>query len=216
MQCAMWLPRLWQWLSAPSLTDWLNVAIVFALLVVTRRYAESTDRIVKANEELLQATKGILAETARQAKAASDCSILAIEQWREAEVARLVPIHVSISECDYACERFERHLRPVLNDGIDSEEINTLWQSPSSIPDAVERARHISPELHSALNALQRNLRAIDQSLETFSSSGSRDLDVLKDAALAVANARKAIEQSRALATTWVDALRTPTMRMSG
>jgi hypothetical protein len=202
-----WLARALVWASTPTLTDWLNVLIVFALLSVTRRYAGSTALILKANQDMLETTKGILAETASQAAAASQNSSLALHQWRESQLSRLVPIHVALNDAERAIERFERHLRRALNDGSVGENLASHWRSPASISDAVERARHISLQLHAALVEVQRCLRDVDAHVDTLVASNGGDFDSVKGASVALVESHRCVRDAGLLASSCGEAL---------
>jgi len=155
-----------KWLAIPSVTDWLNVGVVFALLIVTSRYARSTDQIVKANQEMLEATRGILAETARQATAASQAAGIAFEQWRQVRRDVLISIRAAVRECTRHIDNARVQLENTMETGADDADLCANFVLPAFFIHALERARYVSSDVYEDLRSAEGFLTAACKRIE--------------------------------------------------
>ena len=178
-----------RWLSVPTVTDWLNVFIVLALLIVTLKYARTTDRIMRANQELLKATQGILAETGRQADAAHRTVQIATEQWLQSRRDVVVAIQTALNECLRQVDGIESRLERVLETGADDVGVIGAFHLPKPLVHAVEQARHISTALHDFICRAEESFQVAANLLRRHAGSGS--LSDVREAKAATTQARK-------------------------
>jgi hypothetical protein len=85
------------YLSKPTVTDWLGVLGAFALIVITARYVHFTKKMMSA--------------TVDQARAANIAALATVQQWKFQQVQRLLPIKLAIGNAKNRIESFRRLVR---------------------------------------------------------------------------------------------------------